>query len=76
MAGLSPQQKDALRVGRCDRWLGTRECGTMGSTMTALARRGLAEVRLERPGGRFLYRLTPTGMHRQRLLGGSGDRAA
>lgn len=56
---LSDAQGYAIRAGRPDQWLGTRETGVMGSTMDALERRGLAEVRVT--PRRFLYRLTSRG---------------
>lgn len=59
---LSDAQKDALRVGSSERWLGALEVNVTGSTMVALERRGLAKVRERRkPYRRFVYRLTPAG---------------
>jgi DNA-binding PadR family transcriptional regulator len=56
---LSEVQKRAIRVGSPTRWLGHREIGVPGDTMTALERRGLAEVKTQ--DRRMVYRLTEAG---------------
>ncbi|MCA1571088.1 MAG: hypothetical protein LC798_12345 [Chloroflexi bacterium] len=59
---LSVAQRAAVRAGSPANWHGCRETDVRGDVMSALARRGLAEVRQEHDGhGRFLYRLTPAG---------------
>jgi hypothetical protein len=64
---LNPIQKRAINVGSPRVWLGCAEVQVDGTTMDALARRGLAEVRLAgdvRATGnprRFVYKLTAAG---------------
>jgi hypothetical protein len=56
---MTDQQKTAIVKGSRTRWLGARETDVMGSTMVALERRGLADVR--QTPRRFVYRLTDAG---------------
>jgi hypothetical protein len=59
---LSVAQRDAVIAGSPAHWYGCRETGVRGDVMSALDRRGLAEVRREHEhDGRCLYRLTPAG---------------
>lgn len=57
---LSEAQRFGIRNGR-DYWQACRDSGTNGTTMDALARRGLAEVQRDANGRGMEYRLTPAG---------------
>lgn len=75
---LTKIQREALKLGRVDRWLGAAEVGVQGNTMQALAGRGLAEVRrVVWPHERLVYRLTSEGAaarHDELRAAGQGQR--